>query len=214
MATNVNSYTDILNKYTACMEQIKLRMESILFILKKERSTGYKYTDTEFICLQFRKILELIALANLVSNKEQYAIMNKNFANHYHAKHILRDIEKVNPNYYPIPTRQIIDKKTKKVKETVNIEEGYLTKEEFVTIYDECSELMHAENPFASPKQLDILSSKFQSWYNKILILLNHHQLQLVDLNLQIWVIMNTDNGRVSTNLFERLGKVEDSEQD
>lgn len=215
MATDINAYSDILNRYAGCMEQIKLRMNSILSIINKKVSTGYKYTDTEFVCLQFRKILELIALANLVSNKEQYAIMNKNFANHYHAKHILRDIEKINPNFYPIPTKQIVDEKTKKVKETINIEEGYLTKDEFVEIYDECSQLMHAENPFAEPKNLELLRSKFHSWYNKILILLNHHQLQLIDINLQIWVIMNSkDSGRVTTNLFKMTSKFDDLEKD
>ena len=215
MPIDVNAYSDIQKKYAACMEQVKLRMSSILSILNEEKSTGYNYTDTEFVCLQFRKVLELIALANLVSNKDQYAIMYNNFANHYHAKHILKDIEKINPNFYPIPTRQIVDEKTKRVKETINIKQGFLTKDEFVIIHGNCSELMHAENPFAVPKELGILRSKFQNWYNQILILLNHHQLQLVDTNLQIWVIMNSDDsGRIAKYLFKKNGIVEDVKED
>lgn len=189
------------------MEQIKLRQESIGFILSKQKTTGYNYTDTEFICLQIRKILELIALANLVSNKKEYAEKHANFVNHYHAKHILRDIEKINPNFYPIPTRQIIDEKTKKFVEVKKIETGFLTKDEFIEIYDECSGLMHAENPFAAPKDLDAINSKFPIWLDKIIVLLNHHNLQLVDTDLMIWVLMHSiKDGRVQASLFKKLG--------
>ncbi len=209
--TNKKDYTDILNKYVACMEQVKLRQTTISFVLTKQRSTGYKYTDTEFVCLQFRKILELIALANLVSNKEEYARKHTNFANHYHSKHILRDIEKLNPEFYPIPTKQIVDEKTGKVLEVKKIEGGFLTKDEFVSIYDECSELMHAENPFATQKDIEKLYSKFESWLNKIVKLLNHHQLQLIDNEMQIWVLMQAKkDGKVHASLLQRMGTVEE----
>jgi len=204
------NYNEVLGRYTKCMEEIKLRTSSITFILNRQRSTGYKYTDAEFICLQFRKILELIALGNLVSNKDEYAKKHSNFANHYHAKHILKDIETLNPNFYPIPTVQILEPKTKKVIETRNVESGFLTKEEFAVVYDECSQLMHAENPFAPPKNIENLCVKFDDWLAKIICLLNHHQLQLIDTKLQIWVLMNAkDSGNVQATLFEMIGTVE-----
>lgn len=206
-----NDYTEVLNKYVSCMEEVKRRTTSITFILTKQKTTGYKYTDTEFTCLQFRKILELIALANLVSNKDEYAKKHTNFANHYHAKHILRDIEKLNPNFYPIPTRQIIDEKTQKVLEVKNLEGGFLTKEEFAIVYDECSELMHAENPFSTPKDIEKIYAKFEQWLKKIITLLNHHQLQLIDTKMQIWVLMNgKDDGKVHASLFQLMGTVEE----
>ncbi len=203
------SYQEELNKYASCMEEIKLRVNTILLILDKKNSTGYKYTDVEFICLQFRKILELIALANLVSNKEEYSQKHSNFVNHYHAKHILRDIEKINPNFYPIPTIQIVDPKTKKVTQTVNLERGFLTKDEFLFVYDECAELLHAENPFSEKRNIDKYFKKFKDWIPKIINLLKHHQLQLIDINKQIWVVMNSGTDKkVRAFLFEKIGKV------
>lgn len=205
--TSEKEYTITMNRYAACMEQVKLRQTAISSILQKQRTTGYTYTDTEFICLQFRKILELIALANLVSNKDAYASSHANFANHYHAKHILRDIEKINPEFYPIPSRQIIDEKTKKVVEVKKIESGFLTKKEFISVYDECSELMHAENPFAEEKGIDKLYAKFEPWLNKIITLLNHHQIQLAETEFQIWVLMNAStDGKVHATIFQRKG--------
>ena len=69
----------------------------------------------------------------------------------------------------------------------------------------------HAENPFAPPKDLDIFCKKFDDWLAKIICLLNHHQLQLVDTKLQIWVLMNAKgSGKVHATLFEMIGTVED----
>lgn len=187
------------------MEEIKRRTNSILIVLQKKATTGYPYTDAEYICLQFRKILELIALANLVSNKDEYSKQHHNFARHYHAKHIIKDIEKINPNFYPIPSEQIIDKKTGKVEEVVPIKSGYLTKSEFISAYDCCSDLLHAENPFDKKKNLDQYTNSFKTWHNKIIKLLNHHQVQLIDPRKQIWVVMKgREDGRAQASLFER----------
>lgn len=117
----MSDYKDELSKYANCMEEIKLRTFSIKLIMEKEKTTGFLYTDIEFICLQFRKILELISLANLSANKEQYAKQYIKFKTHWNAKKILEDIKKINPNFYPKPTEQIIDQKTGKVKEIKDI---------------------------------------------------------------------------------------------
>ncbi|MDP4208551.1 MAG: hypothetical protein Q8928_07030 [Bacteroidota bacterium] len=203
-------YDSILDKYCLCMNEIKLRIDSIRSFIVDKKTTGYKYTDTEFICLQFRKILELIALANLVSNSEKYNKQYSNFVNHYHAKHILRDIEKINPLFYPVPIRHVYDKELEKkgIKGRIEeIKEGYLTLDEFTQIYDECSDFMHAENPFAVKKNLDDIRSKFPIWLDKILILLNNHKVQLIDINRQIWVILETTDKNVQAALFENVVK-------
>lgn len=203
-------YNMILNKYCLCMNEIKFRIDSIRSFIVDHKTTGYKYTDTEYICLQFRKILELIALANLVSNSEEYTKQYSNFINHYHAIHILRDIEKINPLFYPVPIRQVLNKQLEKkgIKGRIEeIKEGYLTIDEFSLIYDECSDFMHAENPFAVKKNLDNIRCKFPIWLDKILILLNHHKVQLIDINRQIWVILETTDRNVQAALFENVLK-------
>lgn len=197
-------YTEILTKYRHCMAEVKHRTEAIRLFISKQRTTGYPYTDVEFVCLQFRKILELIALANLVSNRHEYAKKYKNFVNHYHAKHILRDIEKINPNFYPRPGKQVVT--PGKITEVIPIKDGYLTKDEFVAMYDECSELAHAENPFMTPKDIEDLRSKFPLWLSKIITLLNHHQVQLLDRKKQIWCLMHAEgDGQVGVWLFEQI---------
>ena len=62
---------------------------------------------------------------SLVANKELYAEQNEKFAKHYHAERIMRDLNRINPDFYPVPIKLI--KHENKVGEWVKIESGYLT---------------------------------------------------------------------------------------
>ena len=197
-----------MNKYAECMEEIKKRTEVVWAFLDGRCNALYKQTDVESICLQVRKILELIALASLVANKEEYAKSRANFAKDWHAKRILQSIEDINPNFYPSPSIQVLDKANTKVLEVKAIESGFLTRKDFEDIFDQCGGLLHAQNPFSAPKDIDNALKNIPSWLEKIKILLNHHHVQLAQEDLQLWVVMqsNTD-GRVQVSLFQRLSK-------
>ena len=197
---------DELTKYCGCMEEIKRRTTAINTILKKECTTAYPATNIEFLCLQIRKILELIALASIVANKKEYAKQYKKFANHWNAKRILTDIEKINPSFYPIPGRQIIDSKTGKVIQIKNIDKGFLTKEEFPAVYDKCSEVIHSSNPYRTQADLKEFDRLIPEWNKKIIKLLNHHQIQLIDSELQLWILMQSkDDGKAHAFIFQRV---------
>ncbi len=143
--------TDIsdIDLYANCMEVIKKRLDVIHKFTNKSKSTGFVITDVEFIALQFRKTLEQIALANLVANKREYASQNNKFKNHWNAKRILKDLERINNNFYPLPNKQIRDEASKSVIRIEDLTEGFLTKEDFIHVYDYCSKILHTENPYA-----------------------------------------------------------------
>jgi hypothetical protein len=191
-------------KYCNCMEEIKKRIHAITTILNKKYTTTYLATNIEFSCLQIRKILELIALASIAANKTEYAEQYQKFSSHWNAKRILEDIEKINPQFYPVPGKQIIDQNTGKVLKIELIESGFLTKEEFPYVYDKCSEVIHSSNPYGASVNLDEFDSLIPEWNEKIIKLLNHHQIQLIDSDLQLWVLMNSKNdGKVHTFIFK-----------
>ena len=50
------------------MEEVKRRLGAIDDILVGNKTTSCKYTNVEFVALQFRKIFELIILATLASH--------------------------------------------------------------------------------------------------------------------------------------------------
>lgn len=181
------------DKYLQCMEEIKLRQIAITEILKKEKSTSFKMTNIEFICLQFRKILELIAMASLAANKEQYENVYNKFYKHWNAKRILKDIKGINPHFYPVPTKQKV--KDGVVIATEDVKDGYLTQDDFADVYNDCSEMIHAKNPY-DRKTIDYekLGQKFVEWNSKICTLLEHHQVQLYQSDLQLWVGMKSES--------------------
>ncbi|MBO2697570.1 hypothetical protein [Shewanella algae] len=197
-----------IHKYAECMEEIKKRTEVIRAFLDGRCNALYKQTTVESICLQVRKILELIALASLAANKEEYAKNRANFAKDWHAKRILQSIEEINPNFYPSPSTQVLDEATGKVLEVKPIKSGFLTRKDFENIYDRCGGLLHAKNPFAASKDIDNFLNVVPTWVEKIKTLLNHHHAQLVQEDLQFWVVMesNTD-GRVQVSLFQRVSE-------
>jgi hypothetical protein len=208
-ASGPGDFSDELNRYADCMDEIKRRTEVIRRITNKRFTTGYDVTDVETACLQMRKILELIALASLVANKEEYSKQHEKFANHWRATKILEDIEAVNPEFYPVPTEQIIDPSNKKVVSVKAIESGFLSRDEFVAVYNSCSDMLHAENPYGKRKEIRSLALQVPEWISKVIRLLNYHQIQLSHPDYQVWTVMqNPNDGKVKTYLFRRESKI------
>ena len=70
---------ELMQKYIACMEEIKKRTEVVTWFVRREIGARYIGTTAESVALQMRKILELIALSSLVANHEEYSKHRANF---------------------------------------------------------------------------------------------------------------------------------------
>jgi len=188
------------------MEEVKRRTLVISRLLNKELTTGYRMTDIETIYLQLRKVLELIALGSLVANVDEYSRQEKKFAQHWHAARILDDLQAVNPNFYPVPGVQVKDETTEKVKSVDSLKKPFLTKADFVTLYEMCGAILHAENPYGQSRDVAGYDQQVSTWLDKTVALLNHHQIQLLDSDLMWWVIMHAeDDGRVHGFTMQKI---------
>ena len=198
---------DIRTKYAGCMEEIKKRTEVVHGFLRGELHAKYLQTTVESMCLQIRKVLELIALASLVANKSEYEKHRKNFQRDWNAKRILETLDKANPKFYPQPSKQVISSETGRVVEVKSIMSGHLTRTDYEELYDKCSDILHASNPFSTAQQeIQSFLDSVPEWVEKIRVLLNHHQMQLIDEKSQLWVLMQAkDDGKVHVYEFERL---------
>lgn len=200
----MSEYKVELGLYQDCLYEIKKRIEVISEHLSKIVTEKYLIIEVETVCLQFRKILEKIALMSLVANKELYAEQNNKFAKHYHAERIMRDLERINPDFYPVPTKIITNEDG--VDEWIEIDSGYLTKNDLVKIYEKCGGMMHAQNPFSSQKPLKEIQACFPEWLTKICVLLNHHHIKLVGGEIMLVALMErSDNGLPQAVIFERV---------
>ena len=168
--------TDLYQKYLSCMEDIKKRTDVVTAFVNKEINSKYIITTAESLALQLRIILELIALSSLVANREEYSKYRKNFKKDWNAKRILETLEKANPNFYPEPRKQKLIKEG--VYDLQPITSGYLTETNFIELYNRCSSILHADNPFSDELEIDMkkfLLEEAPKWMDKIINLLNHH---------------------------------------
>ena len=177
------------------------------WIIKREKNIEDKKLELYQKCLIEIKSRILVIERNLSANKEIYSKEYKKFAQNYHAERILKDLERINPKFYPEPSKQIrIEGKEGISYKLEAINEGSLTKDEFVKVYEKCGSMLHAENPFGKKKEYIKIKEEFLEWLKKIKLLLSHHGIMLVDGKTIIIGLMKTEkNGLPQTVLFKRI---------
>lgn len=194
-----------IDRYLGLMEEIKRRDQAVHEIITKHKTTSYAATNIEFNCLQIRKILELIALANLVANKHHFEEQKAKFEKFWRAKQILADIEKLNPDFYPKPINEVDDPNPKIKKRLEDVKSGFMTREEFIDIYDKCSNLIHATNPYSPAVNLDAYEKDIPQWLEKSRVLLKAHVIRLVNSDNLYLIHMAENDGKAHGYLFAKV---------
>jgi len=170
------------------MEEIKRRITVIQLFLTKKCTTSYAETNFETMCLQIRKILELIALGSLVANKNEFTKFNDKFEKLWNAREILRDIKKVNPDFYPKPVNETKSEDPQIGFHLDKVISGYLTEKKFLKIYEKCGGIMHAANPFKNKFDYNYYKINIPFWVTEITTLLNIHLITLVN-SREIYIV-------------------------
>lgn len=168
-------------KYCSLMSEIKRRTAVIDSFASGVTHALYKATTIESIYLQFRKILELIALGSLAANKEAFSKMYENFSKYWNAELLVKDIERVNPNFYPCPIIQQPSSQPGVRMNWLDRSNDYLTKDELVKLYRKCGAIMHSGNPYGSQIDFGYYEQMIPHWREKIVNLLNAHTIRLIN---------------------------------
>jgi hypothetical protein len=203
-----------INIYISVMEEIKRRTSVVHSFLNGTSNALYRATYVESIYLQIRMILELIALASIAANKAIFEENQKKFHKHWNPSDILRDIEKVNPNYYPKPIREVPSKTKGVVNDLLDINDGFLTKEELISTHGRTGNILHARNPYNIHWDYAEYEANIPGIMNKIKFLLNSHKIQLLgDHNFFYLIHMKEErDDRVHYYKFQKIGQPEASE--
>lgn len=164
----------IRKKYLNLMWETEKRLEVLHGYIKEEINSLYLQATIEAEALQLRKILELIAYASLVSNKEVYESVRNDISKDWHANRIMRKIERINPDFYPIPTTGVKNGRWNTLKG------GFLTRKQFEELYDKCGNILHAKNPFSKVSQRSLaFHNKVPDFTSRIEQLLCQHRVRL-----------------------------------
>lgn len=192
------------------MGEIKWRAEAIKFL----RSGGgqalpYNPTTTESICLQIRKILELIAFSSLIANQEAYASIHKHFAKHWNAKFLLADLERVNPHFFPKP---VVETRQGEITHCQDLTDGFLTKADFLHVYEKCGGMLHARNPYDSRNGYHYADKSISGWMEKIVNLLRIHKIQILGQE-GLWLIHMHEKANDQVYVYQLEPVSEDTAQ-
>ena len=107
-------------------------------------------------------------------------------------------------------TNKLWTPETGKVISLEDVKSGFLTRQDYIALLDNCNRILHAENPFSTKQNPSVFMNSVPEWMKKIMCLLNHHTIQLFEDDKQLWVLMKAkSDGKVHVYEFERIGKVD-----
>ena len=167
--------------YITVMEEIKRRTEAVFALLNKEISMVYRATSVESMVLQVRIITELVALASLSANKAIFEKDRKKFKKQWHPDKILGDVEKLNPNFYPVPIIEVPSGNSRIESGLIEMKTGFMKRDELIEVHGRCGNLLHAENPFGKGLDYDYYEKMVPTWMDQIRNLLNCHMIKLLN---------------------------------
>lgn len=166
--------------YCNCMEDVKSRLKLIRAITEGHLPLGAEGLDGEIVCLLLRKVLEQIAFSSLVAHREAYEAVHNDVGSIWRAKRLLERLEKLHPNFYPAPVQRGVSQHLGVQHHFEPVTDGFLTKDEFVFLYDTASGGIHTWNPFKEAERVINFERPIAEWVVRIGALLDHHLVHFV----------------------------------
>ena len=196
------------DSYKKCMEELKRRQFAVDEMLDGKNTTSFKYTNVEFIALQFRKIFELVVLATLASHQHLFEGLARKLAKEWQVTKVVAIVRKKNPAFYPEPIDRVPAAGQGIKDEWNSIKSSYLTLDELIEAHGKIGGLMHANNPYNEERLLNEIENQFPIWREKLIRLLNNHLIRFPDDETILYVGMQSaDEGTVHMTLFKKLPK-------
>lgn len=183
-----------IEMYLKAMYELRQRTVAVglmcnnMYLVKK----GGNVFDIENICLQIRKLLELIAMSSLIMNKEAFEKAEKSFKTMWNAKLILKDIKRIHPQFFPMSISGTLSKNENGSWVMDEINHKPLTEETFCKIYDKCGAALHIPNPFSENENLfHELGEKIPMWLDQIYLTMENHMVFLYGTDLAYAIQFN-----------------------
>lgn len=173
------SQSHIIEIYLNNMRDVKKRLkyaEDQLDVFNNTRN----YLFLENATLHTRKALECIAYASIAPNKDAYSEFRSesetpaDFRKDYHGGKILKMLSQINKDFYPLPL--VAPKSTgERQWHFDRLNSGYLTKNQYIKLYDRLDKFLHSDNPWDNDKGYINLAKDMPKYFQKVKSLLQIH---------------------------------------
>jgi len=176
---SLNSDEKLASLYCGFLNDIRVRLELVRAVCKGSLSVGTESLDYEVVAVNLRKVLELIVFGSLTANKAAYSATYAGIEKKWRAKALLDELEKIHPDFYPKPLlRPAVSEGEPRRLHFDFQNTGFLTRDEFIELYDLCSKVIHTRNPFAAAAAVDFRIAVVE-WVARIEKLLSLHLFRL-----------------------------------
>ena len=165
-----------IRQYCDLMEQTKKDLNSAIDLM--ETTSVNVETRVRAVGVQTRMILENVAFAALVSNKDASGKSSEEMRKLWNPREIFKDIEKVHPDFFPKPVK-VRDPNKGRDKPLSIRTEGVLNREKLLQIYRELNPLAHSRNPLDEPVDYNYFMEKIPVWLQETGNTLKTHQVML-----------------------------------
>jgi len=91
---------------------------------------------------------------------------------------------------------------TGQVKHLIDVTDGYLTRDEFVFLYDTCSEVLHTWNPYRVGPRVVNTQRPLAEWVGRIKKLLDLHCVRFIG-DPKVWVVQMQHPGDGKVHAFQ-----------
>lgn len=170
---------DIEAVYLNNMRDVKRRLRYSEEQIHEFNNT-HDYILLENAILHTRKSLECIAYASIAPNKKAYSKFRSeakkpaDFRKDYHGAKILKQLGMVNKEFYPVP---LVEPKIVGMRQWHfdRLKDGYLTKSQYIKLYDRLGKFLHSDNPWDNDKGYLNLAKDIPESFKKIRALLQVH---------------------------------------
>lgn len=188
-----------LSLYAEALDKIRARGDVARDMLTPPRT----YQRLEAAALQMRLILETIPLAALVTHQEHVQEVAAAFARKG-PREAAKLVERVNPDYWPKPVRQVPTPEGPARDRLDTIDDGFLTRAEWQQTWGWLSSVLHARNPFKGEPDIDALAAELEDVLSRITTLLSLHWLDLPDGADPLLGMIMAEDGRAHVYEFKR----------
>lgn len=166
------------------MYRVREHLQIASGVYTEQIAVGLPDLRADLVFLHLRKALEEIAFSSLCANVEKYSKAHEDYASKWSANRLLQSIEKLNPEYYPVP-----------IPFGATDERPHLTRDDFSFLYDLSSVLIHSPNPYNTGPLPDLKYSMIE-WLTRFRNLLRTHAIRLVD-DEEMWIVVVPDDGPI-----------------
>jgi hypothetical protein len=192
---DVNLYADVL-------QQIKVRLDEADQLLVTCPTNWSAELVLERTALHLRKVIELIVLSTLVTNRAELESVSHKI-HKQDADGARKLIRRVNPDYWPEPIRTTLTGPGRNF-EILPVTDSHLSEIEWGKAFGWTSNILHARNPLADPFDVHGNRERLEVLTRKVRTLLTEHRVHLVGGDTTVLGKLDRGDGVVSTGLFER----------